>query len=58
METPTNSIEGTVIVLVQWLKLGIETLGVALVAIGVLSAVAQLSACWLHASLRILLKSA
>ena len=39
MHPPANSIEGTIIVLVQWLKLGIETVGVVLVAIGVCLAI-------------------
>ncbi len=42
MDSPATSIEGTIIVLVQWLKLSIETVGVALVAIGVGAAVRQL----------------
>jgi uncharacterized membrane protein len=42
VQPPTNLIEGTIIVLVQWLKLGIETVGVLLVAIGVGAAVLQL----------------
>ena len=42
MHPPANSIESTIIVLVQWLKLGIETVGVVLVAIGVCVAIAQL----------------
>ena len=43
MESPANSIEGNIIVLVQWLKLGIETVGVVLVATGVCVAIAQLA---------------
>ena len=43
MEPPANSIETTIIVLVQWLKLGIETVGVVLVATGVCVAIAQLA---------------
>ena len=43
MESPANSIESTIIVLVQWLKLGIETVGVVLVATGVCVAIAQLA---------------
>ena len=39
MHPPANSIENTIIVLVQWLKLGIETVGVVLVAIGVCLAI-------------------
>lgn len=41
MHPPANSIEGTIIVLVQWLKFGIETVGVVLVAIGVYVAITQ-----------------
>ena len=41
MEPPTNVIEGTIVVFVQWLKLGIQTVGVVLVAIGVCVAIAQ-----------------
>jgi uncharacterized membrane protein len=41
MEHSLDSVEGTIIVLVQWLKLGIESMGVALVAIGVCAAVLQ-----------------
>jgi len=41
MEHSLNSVEGTIILVVQWLKLGIESMGVALVAIGVCAAVAQ-----------------
>ena len=43
MHPPVNSIEDTIIVLVQWLKLGIESVGVVLVAIGVCVAIAQLA---------------
>ena len=43
MESPANSIEGNIIVLVQWLKLGIETVGVVFVATGVCVAIAQLA---------------
>ena len=43
MHPPANSIESTIILLVQWLKLGIETVGVVLVAIGVCVAIAQLA---------------
>ena len=43
MHPPATSIEGNVIVLVQWMKLGIETVGVVLVAIGVCVAIAQLA---------------
>lgn len=39
---PTNLTEGAIIVFVQWLKLGIETVGVLLVATGVCVAIAQL----------------
>jgi uncharacterized membrane protein len=39
---PATSVEDTLIVIVQWLKLAIETVGVALVAIGVIAAVMQL----------------
>ncbi len=42
MNAPTNVIEATLILLVQWLKLGIESVGVALVATGVCIAIAQL----------------
>ena len=42
MHPPTNSVEDIIIVTVQWLKLGIETVGVVLVAIGVIAAVMQL----------------
>ena len=42
MYPPANSMEDTIIVMVQWLKLGIETVGVVLVAIGVSAAVMQL----------------
>lgn len=41
VEPPTNLVEGTIVVVVQWLKLGIQTVGVVLVAIGVCVAVAQ-----------------
>ncbi len=43
MDPPANPIEGTIIVLVQWLKLGIECVGVVLVAMGVCVAVVQLT---------------
>ncbi|MEO6755076.1 MAG: DUF1622 domain-containing protein [Chthoniobacteraceae bacterium] len=43
MEPPANPTEGTIIVLVQWLKLGIETVGVVLVATGVCVAIVQLA---------------
>ncbi|MEO6596824.1 MAG: DUF1622 domain-containing protein [Planctomycetota bacterium] len=42
MHPPANSVEDFIIVMVQWLKLGIETVGVVLVAIGVIAAVMQL----------------
>lgn len=41
-ETGAPAIETTIIWLVQWLKLGIETIGASLVAIGVVVAVVQL----------------
>ena len=40
--TPANSIENTIVVLVQWLKLGVETVGATLVLLGVCVAVVQL----------------
>ncbi len=43
MHPPANSVEDIIIVMVQWLKLGIETVGVVLVAIGVGVAVVQLA---------------
>ena len=43
MPPPANSIEDTIIALVQWLKLGVECVGAVLVAIGVGVAVAQLA---------------
>lgn len=42
MSPPANSVESTIIVLVQWLRLGVETLGAALVALGVCVAIVQL----------------
>ena len=39
----TNLIEGVIVVFVQWLKLGIETVGVVLVATGICIAIAQLA---------------
>ncbi len=42
MVSPTNSIEETIVVLVQWLKLGVETVGAVLVLLGVCVAVVQL----------------
>ncbi len=42
MEAASPAIEGSIIWLVQWLKLGIETIGASLVGIGVLVAVALL----------------
>lgn len=42
LENASPFIEGTIIWLVQWLKLGIETIGAALVGVGVLTAGAQL----------------
>ena len=41
-EPGAPAIEETIVWLVQWLKLGIETIGAALVAIGVVVAVVQL----------------
>ncbi len=42
MTPPANSVEGTIIVLVQWLRLAVETLGAVLVALGVGVAIVQL----------------
>ena len=42
MSPPANSIESTIIVLVQWLRLAVETLGAVIVALGVCVAVVQL----------------
>ena len=39
----TNLIEGVIVVFVQWLKLGIETVGVVLVATGICVSIAQLA---------------
>jgi uncharacterized membrane protein len=41
-ETGAPAFEGTVVGLVQWLKLGIETVGALLIAIGVVVAITQL----------------
>ncbi len=41
MHPPAHSIEEHLIVLVQWLKLGVESVGVGLVVAGVVAAVAQ-----------------
>ena len=41
-EATALPIEGTIISIVQWLKLGIEMVGAALIAIGVVVAVAKL----------------
>ena len=41
MHPPAHSIEEHLVALVQWLKLGVESVGVCLVAIGVIAAVAQ-----------------
>src|SRR6188472_1011155 len=41
-ETPALPVEETIIWIVQWLKLGIETIGAILIAIGVLVAIAKL----------------
>jgi uncharacterized membrane protein len=35
MISPVNSVEGTIATLVQWLKLGVETIGAVLVLMGV-----------------------
>ena len=43
MNPPANPIEGIITVLVQWLKLGIETVAVVLVTISVCVAVVQLA---------------
>ena len=40
---PTNLIEGLIVAFVQWLKLGIETVGVVLIATGVSVAITQLA---------------
>jgi uncharacterized membrane protein len=41
-ETPALPVEETIIWIVQWLKLGIETIGAILIAIGVLVALGKL----------------
>ena len=46
-EPGVPAIEHTIIWLVQWLKLGIETIGALLVAIGVVVAVVQLVRQWI-----------
>ena len=43
MAPPANSVEGTIIVLVQWLRLAVETLGAVIVVIGVCVAIVQLT---------------
>ena len=40
--TPSNTIEGAIVIFAQWLKLGVETIGMGVVAIGVCAALAQL----------------
>ena len=42
MSPPANSVEGNIIVLVQWLKLAVESFGAGLVAVGVGVAIVQL----------------
>lgn len=42
MAPPANSVEGTIIVLVQWWRLAVGTLGAVLVALGVCVAIVQL----------------
>lgn len=42
MAPPANSVEGNIIVLVQWLKLAVESFGAGLVAVGVGVAIVQL----------------
>ena len=43
IQPPTSFVEGPIILVVEWLKLGIQTVGVVLVAIGVCVAIAQLA---------------
>lgn len=40
--SPVETIEGTIITVVQWLKLGVETLGAGIVMVGVCAATVQL----------------
>jgi uncharacterized membrane protein len=42
MHSPANSVEDIIFVMVQWLKLELETAGVVLAAIGVIAAGMQL----------------
>jgi uncharacterized membrane protein len=42
MTSPPDSIEGTIIVAVRWVKLGVEIFGAGLVTLGVCVAIAQL----------------
>ena len=41
MGTPSNTIEGAIVIFAQWLKLGVETIGAGVVALGVCAALAQ-----------------
>lgn len=54
MSPPANSVEGNIIVLVQWLKLAVESFGAGLVAVGVGVTIVQVVRTWREAASSVL----